>query len=306
MFNDITAQIEAEYSQLGKVTIERQFQNGLDKVANTFLVSTEDGKKFVAKGIHDTSSLQKLSTEYWALKIVMGKSPGAAPALLFPNHVPDKYVLIELLKGVNANEALLNGADSKTVYELIGKELAKLHTLKLDSFGTPDSPVEDWIKYVQFKMTERFEGACNFIPKELADKIQALIKNLIPSLELERNLPPVLIHRDPYPHNVMLSPGMDRATLIDFAMAMGGRPFFDFGKILIDDATRSPTITAAFFQGYGIDKETLDKHKHLIRLYVLLEVLGQVCYFNRINLPDKLETVISSLKKFVDGKDLTL
>ena len=299
MFNEVSAQLESEYPQLGAITVKQQFKSGLDRAANTFLVSTLDERTFVAKGILVANSIQKLSTEWWALKLIMERAPGTAPRLLFPEHKPMHFVLMEFLRGTNAETELVNGSDPAATFTLIGKELARLHAVKVDSFGTPEAPVDDWKTFVQQKLAERFNSALNFLPVPLAEKTQSYTNSLLPALENEVENQPVLIHRDPYPHNVLLTPEKDRATLLDYAMAMGGRPFFDFAKVLLYESKQRANITEAFLSGYGLSREEVIESKELIRLYTIIEILGQISYFERIQMPDKRRATVETLERFV-------
>lgn len=271
-----------EYSILqdAELTILKQFISPTERAYNTFLVGTKD-KIFVAKGITgQTASVSNLETEWEALKILDDKN---VPKLIFPNHKPIQYLLIEYIEGDSAADLLTENNNPNKIFSLIGNALGAIHGTRVDHFGSLiDSHPIFWNEYVRERFSERIHGIKQIIDKQLFDKTLEKFHSLEHVLEGEDKRPPAIIHRDAYSENFIISKDFSRAILIDFAMAIGGRPLFDVAKFYTTELSNKPEYRDDFLDAYQKHIPRDNNFVDELTLYIILECVGFIG-FNDVN-----------------------
>ncbi len=261
------------------IKVLKQFASSDGRVFNTFLIEDKE-IRFIAKGIvYDTYSLEG---EWNILRLVSGKDL-PSPKLLFPDHLPHNFLLLEYIDGKNASESSSNSQDNKEIFKKVGATTGRLHSIPVESFGDLLHPAKIiWCDYLRDKIDERLLGTKTIVGDDFYKKLVGLRDQLEPILQSESSTKPRLIHRDIYLDNFIISDQTNEAVLIDYAMGIGGRPFYDLGKFYILELYRSPQNKADFLEGYSEYIDLPSDFSDRMRLYIFKEALGMVHFFNKV------------------------
>ncbi len=300
VFEDVKKLLIQEYPDYISqgVKVLKQFTSSDGRVFNTFLIE-DKAIRFIAKGVvHDTYSLEG---EWNILKLVSGKDL-PSPKLLFPDHLPHNFLLLEYIFGKNASELSLNSQDNKVVFKKVGATTGKLHSISVSSFGDLLHPTQiNWTEYLRDKIQERLLGIESIAGEALYEKLVRLLKQLEPIIVSEKSNDPKLIHRDIYMDNFIISDQSNEAVLIDYAMALGGRPFYDLGKFYILELYRSPKNKSDFLDGYSQNIEIPSDFSDRLKLYIFKEALGMVYFFNKVGQKSAEAHAIQILNELADN-----
>jgi len=294
--------IAHEYPFLKNSTlgIEKQFYSESSRQYHTYLVKSNYPRfeKFVAKGTLNPK--YTLENEWQVLK-QLNKASFPCPKLLLPEHQPQDFLLLKFIEGIKASEKLLKNEDIAQVFAQIGNLTGWLHTIKAKGYGdlTKTEKV-DWANYSQTNITKRLNGARKIISEDLFVQSSELIKSLHDLLIEESRLPPVLIHRDIYCDNFIVENETNQYYLIDYGMAIGGRPFYDLAKFYIFDLYRFPDQVNSFLQGYNQHINLPENFEELLKLYLVRELLGCINFFHSIKKQNYLELMIQILGELVN------
>jgi len=285
------------------LNISKQFSAGVNRLSNAFLILSdhpnEQFRTFVAKGAAPhTSDNSSLLVEWQALQLV-GKHTIPSPSLLFPRQRPKEFLLISFVEGTNPADSIQAGNPPDLLFREIGKTLAELHRIESPRFGALiEDKDTDWTEYINRKIRENGEACAPIIGEELAARMEDLGEKLFPTLEQERELSSVLIHRDIYLHNFIMDAHSGRASLIDFGMAFGGRPLYDLAKLYIIDLCEQPEYRDDFLAGYS---ESQLPDQELLSLYILREPQGMIKFYDTIGQTEQMNRAISLLSNLIDG-----
>ena len=298
-YREVSDTILREYPNIRPkyLIISKQFFSPTGREYNTFLLQTTDGL-LVAKGItKHTNSVSKLDTEWAALKILNGKN---VPKLIFKDHRPEQYLLIEFLEGFGAADLLTENTKIEIVFNLIGDALGKIHGVPVNNFGSlVDIQPVIWSEYIKSKFSERMSGIKNLVDKDLFKKTISIFHNLEGLLERENHQPPVVIHRDAYSENFIIAKDFSKALMIDFAMAMGGRPLFDVAKFFTTELFRRPQYRDDFLNSYQRHIPLGTDFFQELTLYILLECAGFIAFNHATNNFSSRDSCITTLKETV-------
>jgi Ser/Thr protein kinase RdoA (MazF antagonist) len=297
--NKVLNIILAEYPNLTSkgVSITKQFISPTGREYNTYLLESNDSK-FVAKGVTgQTASVSSLQTEWQALKILEGKN---VSRLLFKDHQPKDYLLIEFIEGDSATDLLSTNKDPQKVFSLIGEALGQIHSVHVKNFGSLINPQSIiWSEYVTSKFSERLAGVKKILDADMYDRTLNLFHSLESFFKEEDSQPPVINHRDIYLENFIVTKDLSRAILIDFAMAIGGRPLFDVAKLFTTELIKKPEFKDVFLKAYQKyiprDKDFVEK----LTLYTILECVGFIGFNDKINNLSGKDSGIETLKRVV-------
>lgn len=280
------------------LVVEKQYKASNNRVYNTFLISSSKigFEKFVAKGVY--YEVNKLELEWIALNLLQ-KKKSDSPKLLFPKHKPDDFLLLEFIEGKTATEVVIDPENRNKLFEEIGSALGKLHTTKVGNFGSLiDKSKITWKEYVDAKLFERLHGVAALISKELYKDSENLFISLKNVLESESKMP-VLIHRDIYLDNFIVRKNSGHAILIDYGMALGGRPFYDLAKFYIWELSRYPEQKDIFLNAYQKYVFLSDNFKDMMRIYTLNELLGMIGFANNQKNKERMNNSIKVLDELV-------
>ena len=302
--NNIIDKLIEEYPFLinQSLKIERQFVSESSRVYNTYLVKSNYSgfKEFVAKG----SVLEKYSLkgEWQIIKLLKTKNFPCAQ-LLVPDHEPVNLLLLKYISGKKASERLLEKKNASETFFSIGELTGKLHTLEVSWFGNLEKNKNiNWVLYSKENLRNRLAGSRKIIQYSLYKQTKDLLEDLVPIIESEKSEPPVLIHRDIYSDNFIIEEQTNKLYLIDYGMAIGGRPFYDLGKFYIFDLYHFPAYQKNFLSGYSrYINLPIDFNKKL-KLYILIELLGCVNFFSSSKQKKALNSVIKILKELTSNK----
>lgn len=264
------------------VTIIKQFSATDGRPFNTFLVESEKNgfRKFIAKGqvVHKYT----LEGERKILQL-LNKRNADAPRLLMPDHPVKHLLLLEFVEGISAAEMFKRGEEVRgEVFSEIGNAVGKLHMTPATHFGDLEKGNGiSWGEYLTSKIIERLEGGKD-LTGDLYDEAKRLFESLKEVIRSESEGEPVLIHRDIYFENFILQKGTSKAILLDYGMAIGGRPLYDLAKFYILELYKQPQYRDSFLTSYSKYISLPDDFSARMTLYILKEALGMINFFNEI------------------------
>ena len=138
-------------------------------------------ERFVAKGDKLGNAADKNQYERMALRLLADRSV-PAPRLLYPDHTPERYLLIEYVEGKTASEALQEGADPSEVFRRVGKALGSLHTVKGGGFGHIGSTEEPgWYQQIGRKLrNQKLPGIRPLLPEDFYEQVKEYLERYYP------------------------------------------------------------------------------------------------------------------------------
>ncbi|MDD3661584.1 MAG: aminoglycoside phosphotransferase family protein [Candidatus Dojkabacteria bacterium] len=299
-FGDVVQKLQEDYADLQKydLTVQKQFVSKTGRKYNTFLVDAPDSPYgiFVAKSFWHEN--QNLDDEVRIMNFLSDKEV-FVPKLLFPYKAGNTFIVMEYIKGTDAAELLQNPEHALNAFRSIGTSLSKVYEVSVPAFNKfwENDPTV-WSEYVQEKFDERLTKA---IDKDLWDQIRSIYQKGTEVIAEDAKSGSVLIHRDIYADNFIIEESTGRAILIDFAMARGGRPFYDLAKFYIIDLARHSEGQNAFLEGLNI-AERSEANFYMLRSYILIELLGMINFYMSINQTEPLKHAQTCLRELVTEK----
>jgi len=271
---EVLNQIQAEYPQLRNPNLRviKQYRSKDGRLYNTFLIESRGEKfdRFIAKGKTHTNSDLEVERE---VLILLEKEKFDAPRLLFPAHIPQNFILITLIDGESATSLIQKATHNSKIFRLIGIALKALHQVETPSFGKFwEGENTDWFEFMAKKFTERITP---WMPVKAIKPAKELFCECEPILKQESKENPVLIHRDIYTDNFLIDPEITKATLIDFAMTLEGRPVYDLAKFYVLNLYYYPQHQEDFLTGYDCIARTAET-KLLLKINIAIELMGMI------------------------------
>jgi len=208
--------------------------------------------------------------------------------------------LISYIEGVSPNDVLIKVChnEASNIFNSIGRTLRKVHTIKLKSFGNPLTNEKiDYHEYLKGKLSSRLNSSKKYLSNIEYDSILSMLNKCDPIVENECSKSPVITHRDVYADNFIIENKTANAYIIDFAMAEGGSPFYDLGKLYISDIYRFPQFHSSFIRGYFDEKIIPRKERSLILYSIILELTGQLGWYGSIKNKKYLEKSLQKIKE---------
>lgn len=300
--NEAVVLLQKEYPQLKNINIVKQFKSEDSRIYNTFLVTSSNKgfERFIAKSFVDTKN--KLLIEHKILKLINSFNTDS-PKLLSPDHTPDNFLVIEFVDGENASEIAKNGKNIKSLFYEAGTVTGKLHNIKAPCFGDLlNEENKNWEDYLTNKLSERLLGAAKIVSHSLHNKAVDLFDSLKLIINLESKNDPILIHRDVYFDNFILKKNENKLILIDYGMAFGGRPLYDLAKFYIVELYKRPEYKDDFLNGYTKHVYLPEYFIDAMRLYILHELVGIICFTNSVGNAKYRDHAISALEELVNNK----
>jgi aminoglycoside phosphotransferase (APT) family kinase protein len=298
----------AEYPFLENwgVGIVKQFEAGQGRISNAFLVSCQSSIApvdcFVAKAASPhTVDSKGLVGEWRALRLAATAS-ARCPDLLAPDHGPERFLLLEFLPGTDAEHAIDHGAAAETVFGRIGETLRQVHAVEAPWFGSlRERSAGRWEDSISARIWPKLQALKEILDPDLRDAAEAEVSASLPSLALEPDVPR-LMHRDVYLSNFLVSETLDSASILDFGMAQGGRPFYDLAKLYILDLYRYPNAKNEFLSAYFGGLKAPASFKPLLKLYLYVELLGMIRFFDMVGQQAALDHAIRILRELIQNR----
>ncbi len=215
---------------------------------------------------------------------------------------PFDYVIMEKINGECLGKIWnnLNKKDKAEIAFLMGKLLAKLHSIRLDKFGRidengiieeeefsfrkiPNAPLEpEWTTKLLSDTLKDFASIISFkllTPKQSSDILHYLHSNIY----LTENAEPVLIHSDFHLDHIFVikENGEWKITgICDFEFASSSAKEFDFVKIHRLGLLNDENFKKMLLKGYGIEKLHKEFDK-VVKLYRIARDIGFAKYTAR-------------------------
>ena len=225
--------------------------------SESWRVVTDDGALIVKLRRRGVDAA-KLHSQLTALRLA--RSAGiAAPELLYAGASPvvrgRTVVIARYLSGVDAEEALpgLDTEQRAAFFSDFGAAVGRLHGIGLpwfsDRLGEPGADTTDWTTVVR-RTAEQAAARNRALGTLLAAEVASIAERLIRDASaVAPVVTPALTHRDLYLPNVLVETGRFKA-LLDFELAKGWDPVFDFVKLGMWVFERWPGGIAAFLTAY--------------------------------------------------------
>lgn len=290
-----------EYPHLNNQNLEvvKQFTAENGRTYNTFLVKS-DKKMFVAKSIVHPKN--PLSGEWYILKKlnILGFP---APKLVESEHVPEHFLLLEYIEGVIGYDLPQDEDLRRQVFYQAGLTSGLLHSISVKGYGRLLLNENiDWLLHVSEKVDQRINGSRDVLDPNLFNKIIDYWNLIKPVLESEKGKSPVLIHKDLYLDNFILVNNFEKAVLIDYIMAIGGRPINDLAKFYIWELYKNPQYKEVFLNGYFTNQQKPENYYDLLKLYIFKEAIGMIDFFNKINHLDSRDHAVKVISELTEGE----
>ena len=221
----------------------------------------------------------KLHSQLTALRLA--RSAGiAAPEIVYMGASPvvsgRTVVIARYLSGVDAEEALpgLDTEQRAAFFSDFGAAVGRLHGIGLpwfsDRLGEPGADTADWATVVR-RTAEQAATRNREIGTLPAAEVASIGERLIrDALDVSPVVTPALTHRDLYLPNVLVETGRFKA-LLDFELAKGWDPLFDFVKLGMWVFEHWPGGIAAFLAAYRCHTSRIPRAEERLALCLGLE-----------------------------------
>jgi aminoglycoside phosphotransferase (APT) family kinase protein len=260
--------------------------------SESWRVGTGAGELLVKIRRHATDAA-KLRSQAEAARLA--RSAGVpAPEVLYagvPKALGGRPVMIlRYIPGVDAEEALpgLDGPRRTALFFDFGDAVRRLHGVGLprftDRIGTPEASIGDWATVVG-RTAERAASRNRENGVLTAPEVAGILDRLThAAADISEVVSPALTHRDLYLANMLVSDGRLRA-LIDFELAKGWDPLFDFVKLGMWVFEEWPESFEPFMTAYRRATDHMPEVEE--RLSVCLALENFVALWNWVDLGDE-------------------
>jgi len=308
MFEELRIKVIEEYPFLenSNLDIVKKFEMSDGRASSTYLANSdkEGFKKFVIKTFNQYSKAKEkndeLIKEYIILKMLNGKNI-AAPKVL-GTHEPKKYLLMSFVEGENAALVAKDDKKSAIIFEKVGEEIGKLHTVDMDAFGNiTQIKTSDWKEFQTNKFNMNAENIKEVVDKDIFDKATKRFYGYEYLLEDEAKGKPVLLPHDLHLDNFLYDEENKTATYIDYGIALAGRPFFDLAKLYIWTFNDYPDQVGNFLKGYKKYIDIPNDFNQRMEMYILRECFGMINFFRIMEDKKELKNTIDFLKDYLNG-----
>lgn len=293
--NDVIQTLNKEYPELREYSliVHKQFVSITGRTYNTFLVEALDSPYgvFVAKSYCFDN--QNLEDEVHVMNFLRNTDI-FIPKILFQYKTGNMFLVIDFIDGTNAAELMHNQSDVNNVYRSIGNSLRRLYSVHVPyfhRFWENDRTV--WNEHIQNKFEERLTRK---IDPKYVDHIRKIYQKGLPAINEDAKAGPVLIHRDIYSDNFIIEKNTGKAILIDFAMARGGRPFYDLAKFYISNLVKHPHCQDTFLKHLGVIDRSESAYT-MLRAYIVIELLGMINFYDSIGEKEQLDHTRQCLRE---------
>jgi aminoglycoside phosphotransferase (APT) family kinase protein len=297
--DEVINTLKSEYPELSSydLAIRKQFSSTDGRKYRVYLIEAPNSpwKEFIAKS--NWNEQHDVADEARILKILSSRNVDAALPIV-PYREGSRFILLRYIKGTNAREVLQDTSRVTEVYANIGTTLKEIYSVPVPGFGKFwRDPAIEWVDYVDEKFNERLTsniegGLHNGIQKIYAESRDDIVK--------DGNEGPVLIHRDTYTDNFIIEDGTGKAVLIDFAMAVGGRPFFDIAKLYLVDLLKEPEGQGPFLEALSVKRD--EGELNMLRAFIVIELMGMVNFFDSIGDEKMTKFAENTLRDVVEDK----
>ncbi len=199
------------------------------------------------------------------------------PKIIFKTN---KYLIESFIEGQNLNELKITGDEKIKLYRELGKNIKKIHQVKMTGFGQLQTngkgEYKTALEHVKAVIKKNLSGP---VKRKAFNK--TLTKNikefLFTNLHLFESKKIVLLHFDFTDGNILVK-NNKLVGIIDFGDASCGPAEYDLAKLYIE---KPPKIFTEIINGYG--KKLVDMKK--IKYFAVLHLLYMLPYFYRKNKP---------------------
>ena len=245
--------------------------------------------------------VDELIKEHIILKLLNGRNINAPIAL--SNHKPKKYLLMSFVEGDSASSVVKDATKTSIVFEKVGEEIGKLHTVEMDIFGDiTQIKTSDWKEFQTNKFNNNAENIKEVVDKNTFDKATKRFYDYANLLADEAKGKPMLLPHDLHLDNFLYNEEKNVATYIDYGIALAGRPFFDLAKLYIWTFNDYSDQVGNFLKGYEKYIEISDDFDQRMEMYILRETFGMINFFKIMEDEIELQNTIDFLRDFVNGK----
>lgn len=279
-----------------------------------YKVQTEDGDFVFKYYYQDTYGGREIST----LKLLNDSDIKHARLIKSGTFGQEReWLMMELLDGMPMDKVmkLMSEEELLDIYRDMGKELGKLHELKVfDHYGNLSADTIFDKKYTDFKQAflDSQSYCFNKIRQsdlEAKDYLMHGIKIIHNNLHLLDHVKEArLTHMDYSPRNIFIGKADKRylKAVLDFELCRPWDKNADFTHLMLRDFPENPHIEEAFFEGYRTYSK-IDNHFHkTIDLY-MLALCVNVCSWAKDIAPSYYKLAYDKLLKIIlESKNLII
>lgn len=259
-----------------KIKNYKQFSTGL--VSPTFKVEIISPKKIIVVKLSKNKNKKRIDTNNQILNY-LNKHKIPCPKVFFTGIFDKKIITImEYVQGnVVSSEYKKNRRIRKKILENAGKNLKKIHSLKIPSFWIHQhheiKTEKEWKKWTKLRVKKYLEFFQKKLPKHNSYLKEELNK-FLNVLEKEKKIKFVSLHWDYHLSNLNVNNKGELTGVFDFDNAMKGHNLADIGQTAywIKFHTKDYANFKYFLKGYKI--KFSEKELILIRGYFLLHLLA--------------------------------
>ncbi|MDP3996416.1 MAG: aminoglycoside phosphotransferase family protein [bacterium] len=223
------------------------------------MVTDSKQREFVVRISHrENHKFERFEREKWALEKCAEKGvPVPKPLFVGKREVEGKllqFLVESKLTGVDLRTYLKQGGNKEAVMKEVGTQLAKIHSVSMDGFGSLNE--EGHAEYKTANDLIRGDKHCQAQKVLENDKVGILDKHviedagdvLISELEKVSGVEPVLLHGDIQPSHILVHNGQV-SGFIDFENAKAGDRAEEFARWEMKFGEKYPI--ELFKKGYG-------------------------------------------------------
>lgn len=252
----------------------KKFKKGL--VNESYSISISGPKKELVLRIYPKEGW-KVEKEAYLYNLIKRKTDVPVPSVY--NIDTSKSIISKpyaLLSRIEGKELPL----SKSLVKEAGSYLAKLHSIKFDSFGwiinnQIKPKFKTWPDFVSYDLNYKIKRTT--MPGQLAGKIKKYVKTNQFLLDIKTK--PCLLHKD-YHRSHILVKGGRISGIIDFEWSIAGHNELDIVKSLLWMFNKSRKLEKIFLDGYkryGAISNEFSERRELYKLINYLSALNFAC-----------------------------
>jgi len=225
------------------------------------------GKKLFLKRFNRFNKLSNFKREIFALKLCV-KNSVKVPKIFFYLKV-GKYIY--LCNSFISGKCARNSQAIENAIRNYGKELKKIHNLKINYWGEPFSHPQcnSWADYINYEANKSMDILYRekVFNKEIIREIREKLNKYQEKYIYDEQ--PRLLHGDPNLNNFIVDSRGKIKAVVDFEYCKAGDPFYDLGMFNYFNYSYKDSLKY-FLEGYYDECHFFDKFYDKIIYYSLL------------------------------------
>jgi fructosamine-3-kinase len=215
--------------------------------------------------------------------------------------IPYTYLLMNKMEGKMPKSINISKSEKENIYFQLGKDLSKLHEIKLNNFGwiykdkvskhelNYEKPFDNWYDFFIHKFEEVKEEVRGGKNKRYGKLTKEKIEELFPIIEekikisrtyLSKKIKPSFIHNDFSLENVLIK--KDKiwkiTAILDVEVAMSGDSEFELAQFYMDILIKDKHLRESFLKGYLSTKKLSKDFQEKLVIYKIYSYLSLISF----------------------------